>query len=338
MVRVFFLFFIFIENSSFSASIKKILKSRSIIQINTDNDINFKKNKRVCFYDKKDIIAACGKVLIVNKNTASVKLDINSIKKIKSSYIPKIDDADSIQALKKEPLFILKGLWEGGLIPQVGYYHLFYIPKVTSAEDTSSAAAYEKAWSQESPAVGLLLSLGGEVAVPKWKIAAGFRYRSYSSKEISANYNDTEETKYVVTTAASSSFGLYLDYYFFQKYGFELGSGLDFDQNNLAFLAILKDSSGDFAEANIAEATSSLSVISLRFPVRYVKSWGFLGFIAGVNFIIPVYGEPVFSGKVTDDQQTNFLTVDPVKHLKASLNHKKNSFALESVLGLHISL
>lgn len=321
----------FFSPSGFSASIKKIYKKKGIVVIDAGKDKGFDAGEKVCFFKISGKKVACGDVESATAKTAKIKVNKNRITKLRKGY-----DAQFDSETAREKLFIVRGYWAGALIPHVTFGKIVYLPP-----EDSDTAVTSSLWESDADASALGASFVGEIEIPRFASTVGIRYREYQPVEFISDYvqrasGGANQLKFVEGTILASSIGFFYDYQVISFGDITLGAGIDLDMNKVLIDVILQEENKD--STAIVSTESSLTAISLRFPVKYKFDIAFTGVTAGMNLLIPIMGKASSDPIVVDDNAKKLAageasaTADFVK----SLNHR-TTIGLEVIVGAHIS-
>lgn len=314
------------------AKVSKISQKNSAIQIDFAGSKDFVKGAKVCILSEKGKKIACSALISAKENEGVLKVEKDVIKDIKKGFKVVLEDKD---ASKKEPegknlpFMVAKALWAGALMPQATYQHVNYLP-------VSSKVKSASLWQQTGAASALGLSFVFELEKPSWNTALGFRFRQYQEGIFSENYNSPADVYGVSGSISASSIGFYADYALFSFIGLDFAFGLDIDMNTLTLTATKTDDSKKTADVSLAEVSSSLTVISLRFPITYKLALGSFGMHLGGSLLLPLSGAATGTATINDTDHKNSLnsSITQDQDLLSQIDHKKNSLAFELLAGM----
>ncbi len=322
---------------AFAAKVTNVNVEKRIITIDEGSETNFLKKSRVCFYDASNVKVGCSFI-----RTAKPKISFIHIKgdkllaKITVGMQAKLEagpGAPGIKALDpattatdpvEKPKSYLKGLMLLPLAGPVSYQNLIYETPVNRQVDSM--------WSADSAVKTFGLGLEFGLGISSFQLAGGLRTRFFLPKKISSDYNDVDGDKtfeqYVETKAVGSSFGAWLDFYYwildFGVVDFRLASGLDFDSSAVTLDAVQK-SDIDATELTLYQGKSTLTALSLRLLPSLDFTFGPIAFSLGAVIYVPLSQSSKFS---LDTQNDAFASanlnpdITAEQDLKESLKHE----------------
>ncbi|MEZ4742176.1 MAG: hypothetical protein R3B45_06995 [Bdellovibrionota bacterium] len=358
---VFILLIVFMTYShkAFASSVVKVIKKKGIVIINEGKSSGIEKKAKVCFLSKKGKKITCGVVVKVKNKSAYVKVKSKKrIAKIKKGFEAQLADASAATSTSKSvaekseniggsgPFMAIRLLGTPAIIAQTTYDKIIYDGPESSQ---GAAGSVTTLWSPKGSSNSAIFSLGMEVDLVKYGAAVGGRYRLYKAVQAEANFTKDNDAQYVQETLEGSALGFYLDYYFIKPAGFmsglRLGAGLDIDMSTVKLTVNQLEDELD-TNNELYNATSTLTVISLRVPVGYHLAFGAMGLDLGANILLPVVGDSPTLSLDTQDPNTDQYageddsakTAATQDDISKSLAHSKSSFAIEVIVGLSYSL
>jgi hypothetical protein len=345
--------FTFLASSTWAeaATVKSINKKKGTVVVeDVSEEDGFAADSTVCVYNSKGKKVGCGKVLKVKKDLAQVKFKSKkTLAKIKSGMEVRLKDGATATASsggaaegeatvstsykgKKSPFRIWASYSPALATPSV-YNKLAYVRPDTTSPETI--------WESNEVGSTSFLAFNFEFGIPigSFSLNPGFRYRSFTDSQIDADYSKTNRDLFVRTEQSATALGVWMDFQYFRvpftpSLALSLTSGLDVDISTVKFVATGKDDSGTQEDVKIANATSNMTLASLRLGAgidfMFVKSFGAH---LGTTVMIPVFEvSKGFSGSAEDSNAAEME--DPKADLEKQLGHKKNSVAYELSVGL----
>ncbi len=329
----------------YSANVLKKISKRRAVQIDAGITAGFVKGAPACVFDE-DAEIGCGTVGRASKNKSMVRFPPPIFKKVKPGMEVRLQDAEEAvattgeavknfgeAALAKSVTNNFKFLYVASVLPPASYQKLSYrVPATTTSP-------LESLWTQSEESGMALIGLALEFEFGS--MAAGLRYRIYREFIAEANYNPTNSSQFVESTQSATAIGLYYDYYVFQtKFSdsivWKIGIGLDIDLSSQKFAATQKDDNNPATNINIASASSTDMVASLRINLPFQMEFGGMGLTFGPNILLPLYDSPGVSATVSDPNAQNLVGKTGPEDLADSLDHKKAAFGVEFLVGAQL--
>jgi hypothetical protein len=335
---------LFVATAAHAGTVKSVTKK--IVVVTLDEGETREVDDELCFFTKSGKQVACGAVTKISKKAGTITLRIESAldaKKVKKGMAVGPEGEAPEPASKaggakgggykgKKSPFRVWGLFNPAIATPAVYKKISYLAPASEPADTL--------WSADADVKSAIMGFGLQVGIPmgSFSLNPGFRYRSYTGSVVDADYVPQRENPYASVEQSATALGFWLD---FQYYRMPMGSimwlnmtsGLDADMSTVNVKAQkIDDDAG--TESSIVDATSKLTVLSLRFgaglDILFTKSFGMQ---AGLNLIVPVaeFGK-AFSGSFADDEGRGLS--DPGADLEAALAHKKGGVGIDATLGL----
>lgn len=335
--------FFLLSSAAFSMTVKRKLVKKGVVVVNTDGE-SVSKGDKICIFGKKGKKIACGKVRRLKGGSAFVKVPKKRIKRIKKGQTASLDGAASTSlaggvssdsnyaSTRNDKDFSFLTFLGGSISPAFNATG----PKYTPA----GAATGEQYW-EPGDAKGLGAFLGLELLYNPIGLAAGFRYFAvHEAWRINMDYTAPADATFVSLVQTQSSMGFWLDYlYAIDLSGskFSLGLGLDIDMSTVESEALQRDDNDSSVNNVLMQASSSLTAIGLRIPLRYDIDLGGMDFFIRTTVVVGVSGEAALSAKDTSD--TNVSNATPEKYNEdyaAALDHKPG-LGIMGALGISFS-
>jgi hypothetical protein len=289
--------FIFFSLPCWGAKVTKVVKKKRLVWISEGKKHGLKKNKKICFYKKSGKKVGCGKIKKLKSSKAAVKVSKKRIKKIKKGYTTKKTKKGKRIASKKEPstkksFGIFLGYSAGGMAPTVSN-NIYYI----STEKEKDKTLWETDADSSALVFGKLHFINVEANF-SFGVAIGLNFGAMPYSHFAPNEKQLTPAENIATTSnkSTSNMSFYIDYYALNLSGLEVGAGVDYHMNASSLEVT------DNKDTVLFNQTASLSVISVRIPLRYkIPLSPSMGFALGASIAIPVAGDPVFAELETTD-------------------------------------
>ncbi|MBP6217428.1 MAG: hypothetical protein KA436_02450 [Oligoflexales bacterium] len=336
-----FLFFLllFTSQKTFADSVTEVDEAKGKIHVDVGSDSGFTKGAAVCFFDENKAKVGCGKVKAAKPAESLVKVSKKTAPKIKAGFKVALKEGSTPPAgtTSSAPsgFMSIRAFTFLAPLSTSKFNNISYYAPETSAKTVDTL--WQASGTTSSIDIGK--GFGGEVEFSKFHIAAGLKYglyQTYSSAGVDpATLTAGKENLLLNTEITSSSLSFYGDYTsILSMMGVSIGAGLDIDMNTVTLTGTQKDSNGAIDDVTAYSLTSSLTVISLRFPVRYTYRFGSAGLFAGLTALLPVSGTASGTPSI-DDPNSSLMNGDtgPDVDLTTQLGHGKNSFGLEILIG-----
>ena len=326
-------------------------KKRKVIRISGGKAKGFIKGARVCFFGKKGKKVACGKVVRAGGKASFAKVSPKRFRRVRKGMTAKLQGAagQAEGALADATDSVTQGSTSGApshltnfklgyiisFLSPATYEKLTYSPPAADASEGSVGSLW-KADSTSSLSIFGFIAEGDFGIGDSMAASFGLRFRYYRDFIAQSDYSATEKNLYVETEQTASAMGFYTDFTFLNigtsGTFFQMSSGLDYDMSTVEFKATQKDDDGEDVQGEIASATSSLSVISLRLGMDVgMTIFDPIGILGGINLLVPVAEMGAsFSGKINDTNET-LLSGSGDEDLETALDHKKASFGAEFI-------
>jgi hypothetical protein len=327
-----------------AASVKDVNTKKKIIGVDLEEDETAEVGTTICFLTPAGKDIDCGDVTKVKGTMVLVKMtSAKKLKRIKPGGAARIgeaaeDDAETeapakgVAKNKKQP-FRVWGYYSPGLATPTAYNKVGYGAPATGETPTSLWEADKKI---TQTYFGFALQVG--IPVSHFSINPGVRYRSYNPSVVDADYVKKQENPYVSTEETANAIGFWTDFQYLRisftpSIGLGLTGGLDFDMSTVTMKTEKKDDTGATPEAEVASATSKLTVVSLRLGATldfmFVKVFGSS---LAINLQIPL----AETGRKLDyafEEGEDRGLEDPKDDFQKQLGHGKNTAGLEIALG-----
>ena len=334
----------------FAQEVAKVSKAKGQVLVHQDDVSAIKKGQDACIKDNAGKKLVCGKVLKKQKGKVLVKIsDPSKLTKIKKGMSvsfggtsPSKGASDAAESATntgrtKNPM-VLRVIWVPVLMGPVTYNKVAYSPP------TSTTAGQSVLWTSDLLVKTSYMAFGADATIPIGQslgVVPGVRYRSYTGSSLETDYDPEQKQRFAAITQTMTAIGLWTDVQvmripFGASSGMTATGGLDFEMST-ATLKATKNDDRDGSEAELANVTSKLSVISLRLGAGFDAFFmGPAGATAGLNLLVPLAAMGASSTATTDDEFSS-RSADDVADLTAALNHKKASFGVELVFGLGLT-
>ena len=347
-----FLILTFLLPLSFSyalaASVEKVGATGPVVLMESKDE--FALDEAVCFYEK-DKKVACGKVSKIKKLKALIKVKKSALDKIAADMIVKPKDQkkstasqDQDTAKGEKNRNEKSGLGEsqdpapkkGGIMPFLAAAfapitnfksnNLDYQPPIEGKT--------EPLWKSENPiSTGAYMLMGARYK--KYQAGIGYALQNMiAPNNVDLDYDAKNDKKYTSLTLSRSFFSIFGDYLidvFPGEITTTVGAGIGIINNNLKFSADqLEDQVS--TSTRILSGSSSLMVVSARFPVISTISLGPFSLLLGGTVSIGLIGTAKTSGKITDANSPDGTS--EFSKFKSALDHKKNTFGIDLFGGL----
>ena len=337
-----------------AATITKRYKKNGGLKIDEGKNTGFTKGAEVCIYDKDDTQIHCTKVFKAKKTMAFIKIRKKKhFKKIQKGMTVKLKNAVSsqTQTVADKETEITEETMEAtpatrGTNIKIGYvlspitpsvYNVIYygdpnqteVNTLWKADRTSSLAP-----------VGFGLELG--IALGSMDLNLGLRSRVYKPFTIISNYT-SDRAQFAETKLTADSQGVWIDFTWlkaqFGTFSIDFGNGLDVDISKLVVDTTQQDDNDESFKVDLFKATSTFTTISLRNNINFNFFFNPIGFQLGGSVLVPLSGTAVDSITVTDPQAEQYLGGDktPEEDLRAAINHRVSSVALELFISVYYS-
>lgn len=328
-----FLFsFCFLSAPLYSATVKKISK-KGALYIDEGRATGFKKGAKACVYNNKDKKVACGKVVKALSKKAIIRISKKRLKKVKKGYYVQLQaemskDMEKAMQEKSEKAFKSPYSFAVGL-------NAHFLPLAPATYENLDFVAPGQAnnsnWTSTSSSSSIVVppGFGLEMEMLNLGLLIGLRYGVYVPTSNAAVYDITSLTNTLTTDTSASAIGFNIDYYFYEIWGVGLGFGLDYDITSIDLTGTLTDDADPSINEVLYTMTSSLHVLSLRFPIAYKYAFGSFGIQGRGTFILPVY-----ENGPTQTISTLNETVQEEEDISTALGHTKNSFGFDLALGV----
>lgn len=337
--------------SLMAATITKIDSSKGGAYIDEGKNSGIEKGASVCFYDSGDAELGCGKVVKVSKSKAIVKLKKKKVlQKLEVGMTARIMEGEgeektsaSDRSSDKGPLKSkrnamkhrrnFKAMYILGLVP-AAYKKLSYDP-----DPVATSTKYT--WKDNGSTSLNISGAGAELEIPASTVSfsIGAKYRYFFDFISTSDYGQNQPSNiFVELKESGTAVGGWLDFHFLEaamgkSAFFKVGLGLDFDSSTVTLVAVKKDDDKKIADAEIANAKSAATTLSLRLPFTLSFFFDPVGIHLGVIPLVPVSSGSTFSATFVNGATDETAAED----LKVALGHKKSSFGADFQLGLFAS-
>lgn len=328
------------KNDCYAATVKKVSSKKGTVTLDISPDETIEVDHQICIFNENDKKIDCGTVTKVKGKTATLKMKSKKkIKKIKPDMSARLEEeseggtsGESSSSTNGKVPMGLHGKYIYTIATPSTFNKLGYLVPTS----TTPTSLWKPEGSVSNSALGLSLSFS--IPVSKFAIVPGLRYRSTASAEVLSDYVTDRRDPYVSSTVSTQNLGFFVDFQFLRTplggiTFFNMASGLDLDSSTVTFKAFKLDDTGATPKTELATATSKLTVISLRIAAGLDLLFGKgFSFSSGLTLLAPLAGVGAqFSGELADNEQKGVQ--DPGADLKKSLDHKKNTFGAEFVIG-----
>ena len=329
-------FSLLLSSHVIAGTVKKVIVKKRIVIIDEGTNAGIGKKSKICFYNASGKAVGCGLVIKAKTSSSFVKVSKKRIKRIKKGMESRLKGGSSGKGTTSGPVAgtNFKAFWDLAIKPPTTYQLLSYEKPTTNATTL---------WKQDQEAPMTFFGFGAEFgfAAGGFKMGVGLRLRSFREFTVQSNY-DSDSANFAEANTTATAYGLWYDFYFLDlsmaggMVLFDIGVGLDIDMSTVILRAALKnDDTG--SETLIYDIKSSLNTISLRIPMPFALHFDPIALFVAPVIMLPLSASGSFSAAISDTQVSFLNGTTGEEDVKAQLGHKKNSFALELLMGGYIA-